>query len=117
MYRYAWFDAAGNAGNVENRNVDGVAMVKYHGNTGLTSVTVVIRGLQGNSTYGVMVGDAFVDVNALNTNVRGVAQYAVEFPFPPFPENPAIQIFKYDGDPDFVWEVSQDELRAVGVPL
>ena len=117
ILRYVFFSPAGALGATENPDVDGVAMVRYSATSGFTSVRVLIRGLQGQSTYGVLVGESFVEVNAIQTNPAGNGNYFTEFPSQVFPAEPEIQIFKYDGDPNSIFDVTNDELRAIATPL
>ena len=114
---YIRFEPAGDHGQAENRFVSGLAALRYRESTGFTRVALLVSGLQPNTTYGFMVGDAYVDPDAIQTTWYGAGHIIAEFPFPPFPENPAIQIFIYDGNEEEVDIVTLEELRAVGGPL
>lgn len=114
--RYITFTATGVYGLAENPDVDGVAMVRLTG-AGWSRVQVMVNGLQPSRSYGVKVGEALVSPYGLQTRPSGTGHFTGEFVGPIFPENPAIQIFIYDGDEEEVWYISPEEIRAVATPI
>lgn len=114
------FSAIG-AGLVENADCDGMAMLKFDSRTQMTSVHVVLHGFLPNTVYGLKLdgdGGGFSDPIAVLTNNGGNGNYMLEMP-QDRTSRPTIVVYIWDGnlDVDSIYEVTDDEKRAIGSAL
>jgi hypothetical protein len=114
--RFTSFHAAGN-GVTENPCVDGMCKVKYKRQTDMSSIQITIRDLKPNTTYGVLLdgdGSGFSDPLAFTTDCHGHGSYTRDFPQDATIDT-ILKVYVWDGDIDTIFDVSDDEVRAVGV--
>ena len=103
------------AGEDLNPGVSGMAIANFHdSSTPATEVQLVVRGLEPNTTYGVIVVPGFNDMEAFTTNASGNASYHHKVLWFDITLEVAAQvvIFVWDGDPNTQTEVTFDEARA-----
>jgi hypothetical protein len=110
---------AGTFGFAENPEVDGHAKIKYRPSQGVTDIMVQVRKLRPHTTYSVLVdgsgaGGAFP--NAFTTNAAGHGSWQFDDLLGEAADDTTITIFRWDGDFDELFDVTELELRAVAVP-
>jgi hypothetical protein len=114
--RFTSFHAAG-TGTTENPCVDGMCKVKYKSQTDMSSIQITIRDLKPNTTYGVLLdgdGSGFSDPQAFTTDCHGHGSYTRDFPQDATVDT-ILKIYRWDGVIDTIFDVSDTEVRAVGV--
>jgi hypothetical protein len=109
------FRPAGWGGLFENILVRGSVDLSYSDDTGVTNVDLNVAGLRPNTTYSILIdgdgsGGAFP--NAFTTNWFGRADWNFEL-LGPTADNAGVTIFRWDGDEETLFEVSNVEIRAV----
>lgn len=103
----------------ESPAVDGVASLKYQAGPGTTRVSVVMHNLLPNTTYGVAVfsdGPGTSVPQAFTTNNGGNGNFQGEFPQDATTLNPVVVIYRWDGDPDEIFNVTAAEMTAFALP-
>lgn len=115
--RFESFAPAGTFGFAENPTVDGHVKIKYRESSGVTSILLQVRDLLPNTTYSVLVdgsgsGGAFP--NAFTTNARGHGSWQFDDLLGPAADDSTVTIFRWDGDFEELFTVTELEVRAVG---
>jgi len=116
------FDPA-STGWIWNPGVDGMAMVKYDPAISGSRVHLHMEKLEHNCTYGVALQATssflidFSDPSCLTTNPGGVANCDIALPGIDLGTSPLFYIYECDGnlDHDSVYDVTTDEIRAIGM--
>jgi hypothetical protein len=115
--RFESFAPAGTFGFGENPAVDGHAKIKFESSTGTTDILLQARNLLPNTTYSVLIdgsgaGGAFP--NAFTTNTRGHGSWQFEDLLGQAASDTTVTIFRWDGDFEELFNVTEAEIRAVG---
>jgi hypothetical protein len=115
--RFESFAPAGSFGFAENPSVDGHVKIKFKPTAGTTDILLQVRNLLPNTTYSVLLdgsgsGGAFP--NAFTTNARGHGSWQFDDLLGQAADDSTITIFRWDGDFEELFNVSELEIRAVG---
>ena len=113
--RFESFAPAGTFGFAENPLVDGHVKIKFKSTTQTTDILLQVRGLVPGETYSVLVdgsgsGGAFP--NAFTTNTRGHGSWQFDDLLGQVGDDVTITIFRWDGDQEELFTVSEMEIRA-----
>ncbi len=112
-------------GLTENPHAGGRVMVDFDPelNGGTNEIAVRIRCFLPNTTYGIKMisgeGAEFSVPDAITTNDHGKGKVLLDpgqsgtadYSFPPV----EVIIYRWDGDPDMIGEISETEIRASGI--
>ncbi len=114
--RFESFAPAGTFGFAENPAVDGHVKIKFKPTAGTTDILLQVRNLLPNTSYSVLIdgsgsGGAFP--NAFTTNTRGHGSWQYDDLLGQAASDTTVTIFRWDGDFDGLFDVTELELRAV----
>ncbi|UCC29161.1 MAG: hypothetical protein JSU86_13275 [Phycisphaerales bacterium] len=112
------FTPEGVNGLAENPYCDGMAVLNHHPGNNATEVQVAVTDFLPDTVYGVMLEaggfcGGFSNPEAFMTNANGNGHYHHSVPYD-CSQAPVITIYRWDGDVNSIWDVSEDEIRAVG---
>ncbi len=105
-------------GICENLFVSGNCTITYDADADVSHVVINMRHLQPNTTYGVDIdgdGSGFNDPIGMTTDSLGRATYTHDV-FQDATPDTICKIYIWDGDVDTIDDVSDMEIRAVGLP-
>lgn len=112
------FTAEGVNGLAENPYCDGMAVLNHHAGNNSTEVQVAVTDFLPDTVYGVKLEadgfcGGFSNPEAFMSNANGNGHYHHSVPYD-CTQAPVITIYRWDGDVNSIWDVSEEEIRAVG---